>query len=193
MTHSKYLTSSSRQLIEFDLISFRHPKQQKIRAAEREKRFVYGKLNSIYVLRAGYGRKVVLGTDFNNKGLEVSLTYSAGLSIAAVKPVYLNILNPFSSQSPTLERYDPEEHTIFEIYSGGPNFSGINEITPIIGTYARLGVMFDYSPYKSYVRALEVGTSLDYFVKPLPMMAFNPNYSLFPNLYLKLMFGRIYR
>lgn len=193
MAHSKYLTTSKRQIIEFDFVSFRHPKQQRIRATQREKRFVYGKLNSIYVFRAGYGRKSVLGYDFNNKGVEVSFSYTGGLSVAAVKPVYLNIYNAFSPQTPTLERYNPEEHNIFDIYSGGPNFSGLNEITPVFGAYARAGLMFDYSPYKNFVRAIEIGASIDYFIKPLPMMAYNENYSLFPNLYFKLMFGRVYR
>ena len=152
LNYSKHITSNKRQIISVDLISLKHGKQQKIRTTQREKRYVYGKLNSIYVLRGSYGRKVVLANDFNNKGLEVSLTYTGGLSVAGVKPIYLNIVNPFSSQSPTLERYDPEKHTVTDIYSGGPNFSGINELKPIFGINSKIGFLFDYSPYKNYVR-----------------------------------------
>lgn len=192
LTHSKYLTSKQRQLIEFDLVSMRHPKQQKVKP-QREKKYVYGKLNSVYSFRGGYGRKSVLAKDFNNKGVEISFSYSGGLSLAAVKPVYLNIYNPRAPQTPTLERYNPEIHSFGNIFSGAPNFTGLNEITPVFGAYAKVGFMFDYSPYKNYVRAIETGFILDYYLSPIPMMAHNTNYSFFPNLYLKIMFGRVYK
>ena len=193
MTYSKYLTENKRSIIELDLVSIRHPKQVKTSGLLADnKKFVYGKLNSAYNLRLGYGRKKVIANNSDQKSVEISLVYTGGFSIAALKPVYLNVASNVSI-TPVLEKYNPDNHSITNIYGGAPNFTGLNEMRYIIGGYAKFGVIANYSPYQNYVRAIEAGISLDYFIEPLPLMAFNEHKNIYPNVYLKFMFGRIYR
>lgn len=189
ITHSKYLTDKSRAIFEIDFYSIKDQKEAKVKKP-RTKRFIFGKLNSVYALDINYGRKRVISHDFKNKGVEVALKYVAGPSFAILKPEYILVSDP-TSQTPVLERFNPTEHDIFNIYGGAPKLSGVSESSFVIGANAKVGVSFDFSPYKNYVRMIEMGIMANYYISPIVILDKSEGRTFIPNLYLNFLFGRV--
>lgn len=191
-TYSKYVNSTNSRLISLDFISLRDFKQQRVDGIEtRSKKYVYGKINSAYILKLNYGNQRSLISKNTQKKISVDFIYTGGLSLAMIKPIYVNVYDQIT-QKPSLVKYNPFTHGADEIYGRGPNFNGVNEMTAVLGGNINLGLGFDYSTYSEFVRRIELGVSIDYFIKPLPIMAFVDNRTLHPNLYIKFLFGREY-
>ena len=165
------------------------------------KSFSYGKLNSLYVLRAGIGRKKYQSEKAKRKGIALGYSYEVGPAIAMLKPNYLYLL--FSeNQNGTLvdelraERYSSENADVFldynRIYGGGGFTRGWKELTFTPGLQARGGILFSLGAYDKYVKMIEVGIMADLFIKKISILAETEavsNKPYFINLYLTLQLG----
>jgi len=165
------------------------------------KSFSYGKLNSMYVLRAGIGKKKYLSEKAKRKGIAIGYSYEVGPAVAMLKPNYLYLL--FSeTQNGTLvddlraERYTAENADVFLDYNrifGGAGFSrGWKDLTFTPGLQARGGILFSLGAYDKYVKMLEVGVMADLFIKKIPILIETEavsNKPYFINLYLTLQLG----
>ena len=165
------------------------------------KSFSYGKLNSLYVLRAGIGRKKYLSEKAKRKGIALGYSYEVGPAIVMLKPNYLYLL--FSeNQNGTLvdelraERYSSENADVFldynRIYGGGGFTRGWKELTFTPGLQARGGILFSLGAYDKYVKMIEVGIMADLFIKKISILAETEavsNKPYFINLYLTLQLG----
>lgn len=182
---------------EVDAVSLKSPKQIKTINPyfNNAKSYVYGKLNHIYILRAGLGIKHLLNRKPYWGGIELRFIYFGGLSLAFAKPVYLYILN-YSVESDDytidIEKYDPGHHGLDNIYGRAPFTQGIEHTTLHPGVYAKLGLNFEFGEYNSSIKAVEVGGVLDYYPFPIEIMAFNPEQSFFLTFYLAFSFGKRY-
>lgn len=188
-------TVGKKRMFEADFISMKHPKEIKSvnQAFERARSFVYGKLNTYDILRAGAGSQRVLFSKAEKNGVEVRLIYSGGLSLGILKPVYLNILKPtgnFGEFELVVEKYDPEIHYIDNIYGRASFTEGLDEIFFRPGAYARLGFNFEYAPIFEDVKSLEVGATIDAYPTDIPIMAFTENKQFFLSFYITIMYGR---
>jgi hypothetical protein len=200
------------RMFEFDLLEMRAPNQVR-RYNENfpnPRSYIYGKLNSLFIIRAGIGRQIVLNRKPYWGGVEVRAFYYGGLDIGLAKPTYLYIayysIDPNNNQlifdKTELERYDPDKHFSYigsnptpplnDIYGRGPIFSGISGIKIYPGLYAKGGFNFEFSAQNDRIKSVEIGAALDVFPKPIPIMAFSdPTYFCITG-YLSFHIGKRY-
>ncbi|MCD4731423.1 MAG: hypothetical protein K8R74_12530 [Bacteroidales bacterium] len=190
-------TAFKKRMLVFEFVEMQSQKQ--IRTINpyftNSKSYVYGKLNSVYIIRASYGIHRLLNRKPYWGGVELRFFYMGGISLGFAKPVYLYILKPspiFYEYTISEERYDPEEHFVDNIFGRSSFTKGFNEISVYPGIHAKIESDFDYGVYQTKVKSLEVGAIIDIFPRPVPIMAFNdPNY-FFLTLYLNFNFGKRY-
>jgi len=190
-------TAFTKRMLVFELVEMQSPKQ--IRTINpyftNSKSYIYGKLNSVFILRGSYGNYKQLNRKPYWGGVELRFLYMAGLSVGFAKPVYLYILNPqvqFYEYTITEEKYNPDEHYTDNIFGRAPFTKGFSELDVYPGLHAKVGVDFDYAVYRTKVKSLEVGAMLDVFPRPLPIMAFNDPEYFFLTFYLNFNFGKRY-
>ncbi len=155
--------------------------------------YYFGKLNGMEAIRAGVGVSRMLWRKNDLNCVQVDLVYAAGISLAVLKPVYLDILvsTPNGDQlPPTPQKYDPETDTPANIYGRASVFDGLGELSFYPGLYGRGGLNFDFSNRHKTVKALEVGVVVDAYKNVIPMMAFAKNNQVFANLYVSFSFGK---
>ncbi len=198
----------NKKMFEIDIVEMKSPKEVKRVNPNfaNSRRYVYGKLNNLYLMRFGYGAQKLLNDKPYWGGIEVRFFYYGGLDVGLAKPVYLLIANYTKVGEQifydlTTEKYDPQVHFPYrvigptrdvDIYGKAPITKGFGEIKPYPGMYAKLGFSFEYGTLNQSLRAIEVGAILDAFPKAVPLMAFNDPYHFFVNVYLSFSFGKRY-
>lgn len=187
-------TGFVKHIFEAELASMKHPKEFKSVNPyfDDSRGFVYGKLNTLTVLRPSYGRQRILYTKDAKRGVQISYVLMGGPTLGFVKPVYLEIATSSVPNriSVKTERYDPEEHSLPMIFGRAPALTGLDEISIIPGGQVKFGFQFEYAPEDDAIRALETGIVVDMFYKEVPMMAFTDNRQLFYSFYLNWQFGK---
>ncbi len=184
-----------KQMVEFEMQNFRHPKEVKSVNSyyENSKGFIYGKMNSFLIVRPGVGYQNTIYQKSDKKSVEIRFSYFVGGVLAFAKPVYLEIIRPTSDpllSTISTERYNPDEHFTDDIYGKAPFFHGIEKTKIHPGGYAKVALSFEYADRYNGVKAIETGAVLDAYPKALPMMAFNKKQQVFVSLYLKVLFGK---
>ncbi|MFZ4546193.1 MAG: hypothetical protein ACOYN4_02095 [Bacteroidales bacterium] len=199
------------RMFEFDLFEMRAPNQAKRynENYQNPRSYVYGKLNNLYILRAGIGRQHLINRKPYWGGVEVRAFYYGGIDIGLAKPSYLYIdyynidtlNNRITVLGRPLERYDPNKHfpgigtnpdTLSDIFGRGPLLSGFNKIKPYPGFYAKGGFNFEFSEQNDRIKSLEIGASIDVFPIPVPVMAFREKNYYFVTGYISFHFGKRY-
>jgi len=178
---------------EMDIAMIRHPKEINDYNYIGGKSFVYGKLNSLYTVRLGFGEKRKIAKKIDIGSIEISYFYYGGLSLGGVKPIYLEINTaPITSDfvHASTERYDPDKHDLYNIIGGVPFTKGFSEIKIYPGIYTKFGIDFDYKDSTKKIGTLETGVVVDYYFRDVPIMAKTKNYSYFFALYLSINFGK---
>lgn len=183
--------------LEFDLLEYKHSKEIKSINPfyTNTKSYIYGKLNTIYLVRAGFGEQRLLNRKPYTGGVELRLFYTGGLTVAMAKPVYLNILQWDTTDTRlniVTQKYDPENHFPDNIYGRASFLKGFKEIKPYPGLYAKLGLGIEFGNINQSTKLVEVGTVLDYFLKPVPIMANQKDDQFFLTLYLSFGIGKRY-
>jgi hypothetical protein len=191
----KHLTGTRQFLYEIGVVGMRSPKETKVQNQyfDNSRGYIYGKLNSITVVRPGVGLQNILYSKENKGAVEIRLNYFAGASFAFAKPVYLVILTPTFipfEYDRTEERYDPNRHFIDNIYGKAPFSRGISEMSVIPGGFAKLALSVEHANDDELIRAIETGVTLDLYPKAVPIMANDQNKPFFLTLYLSLHYGR---
>ncbi|MEI6765845.1 MAG: hypothetical protein WCM76_09405 [Bacteroidota bacterium] len=190
----KHITGYKKRMFEFEAIGMKHPKELKITSYyENSRNFIYGKLNSVFILRGGYGRQRVLNGKPYWGGVEVRFLWFGGVSIALAKPVYLYIvkyIDENGNQDIVTERYDPYNHAITDIYGRASFFKGFDKMSVYPGAYFKTGLSFEYGADDRLLKSLECGIAGDIYPKAVPIMAFNKNNNYFLSLYLSLHIGK---
>lgn len=196
-------------MFDFSLVEMKSPRQAR-RYNENfanPRGYIYGKLNNLYILRAGIGRQHLLNRKPYWGGVEVRAFYYGGIDVGLAKPNYLYIAyysvvdNQIIVDRTALERYDPEKHfpyigvnpdCLCDIYGRGPMLSGFNKIKPYPGLYVKGGFNFEFSAQNDRIKALEAGVTVDIFPTRVPVMAFEDPNLLFITGYLSFHFGKRY-
>jgi hypothetical protein len=175
-----------------DLMNFRHPREvRRFNPFYDDGRgYFYGKLNHFYVLRLGYGVKKNIFEKSRFGAVGVAYHLSFGPSLGFTRPVYLEIGGPslpFTTIS--TERYDPERHSINNIYGRALGLRGFDKLGFEPGAFVKFGFNFEYSPVRVSVKALEVGITLDAFLNEIPLMATEDNLRAFLGFYVSFQLG----
>lgn len=197
--HGKYKTLRKTNIWWLELGERKNPKEQKVSVVDANFGFllgnpyVYGKINNFYNFKVGFGQQRLLGTKGSRNGVAVSANYGAALSMALLKPYYLDV----RKNNETVQvKYQTDTMNVF--LSGDPNrvigssgfAKGFNELAYVPGIQVRGALRFDYGKYNEIVSALEVGINAEYYSKDVQIMALNDSKKFFLNAYVAICFGR---
>lgn len=184
-----YLKSSRELSQRFDL---RNPF-----TTESARSFVFGKQNSLYVLRAGIGYKHYFSDKAKRRGIAVGVQYDGGISLGLLKPYYLELLRYKDNGSEpyfSTEKYSPENHDVFtdinRIFGGANFFKGFDELKPVPGFYFRSDLLFEWDAFEEYYAGMKAGIQLDVYPQKVAIMIDSPKQLLFANLYITLELGK---
>jgi hypothetical protein len=192
----KHVTGFRKRMLDFEIISMTHPKEyRQTNPYEGAKSFIYGKLNNLFLVRAGWGYQNIIFGKADRSGVEVRVNYYGRLDLGIAKPVYLDILeNDLYNDSMKIvvtKRYNPNDptQTVDNIYGGASFFTGFDKISIHPGIYGKLAMNFEYAGWQQKIAALETGVMVDFFPDAIPMMAYISNPNVFFNFYISIMWG----
>lgn len=182
----------------FELITMKSPKQIKILNPyyNNSKRYVYGKLNDVFMLRGGYGLKKQLNRKPYWGGIELRWLIEGGLSVAFEKPYYYFVMNITEGTGGVLiqtietKKFDESSTSTDDIYGRAPFTRGINEIGIRPGIYLKTGLNFEFGYVKTRIKALEAGAAVEFFPQGVNIMADNRNQQVYLTFYLSFGFGK---
>lgn len=190
----KRLSGYSHLLGDAALLTMRHPKEIKSvnQFSDRNNGYVYGKMNSLIILRTGIGKHKTVNARGDAGGVEVGYAYYGGLSWGFVKPVYLTVFYQSEAEGvhEKVERYDPEKHYQDNISGRAPFFKGIEETSLYPGLYGSFLLNFEFGHSQQRLRMLETGVCIDLFPRPVPIMFGNNPNSYFFTFFIRMLFGK---
>ena len=190
----RHITANSRSFYEVDIQTLKHLKEIKtLGEAEDRKRYVYGKINSVLVLRGAIGMQKVLFAKADVKAVEVRYSYSIGPAFAFAKPYYVKVYKT-TGIGKIVYNYARFDADNFSKDSGtvigrAPYSYGLNELKIYPGINAKFNLSFEYAPFTNLIRAIETGVSVDYYPKALPIMARNSSENVILTMYVAFVFG----
>jgi hypothetical protein len=159
--------------------------------------FVFGKQNSLYVVRGGYGEKRYLTEKADIKGVAIGISYELGATLGLVKPYYLDLFrlgDGTISNQIVSEKYSaknaPDFLNINKINGSSSFFKGWNELQVMPGVNAKIALHLDWGAFDQYVKAVDVGIMADVFAKKVPIMVADDNRPFFINAFVNLQLGK---
>ncbi len=200
MRRMKFTNGYNKWGWEIDMAVIRHPKEVKFRSQfyiNSSRSFVYGKLNGLYTVRAGFGRDKILVDKTDRGTISISWITMGGPSFGFLKPIYLEVVNE-DRGVPVIstERYNPEVHDYVNIYGRAPFFTGIEKSSLRLGVYFKTGFAFDFHLSDKKITTIEVGVIADYFPsyglykdEKVPIMYEIENYNFWLQFYFSFNFG----
>lgn len=193
----KNITALRQSMWEVEYSTYKSPKEVRVINPyfADSKSYIYGKLNTVSFLSGGYGQQFILTRKPYWGGVQLSAVVYGGASVAFAKPVYLYILyiNPtYNTYTLEEEKYDPDKHFADNIYGRAPFLTGLFELSFYPGIYTRAGLEFEFGNLNKRPKSLEAGAVLQFSPLGIPIMAYNPEQTMFLTLYVSFMFGKRY-
>lgn len=198
----KHVNAKTRSYYEIDAQTLRYPKEIKVTGdAADKRRFVYGKINNVLLLRGAVGLQHTFFAKADNKAVEVRYSYSLGPTFAFAKPYYIQVSRTSTTASSLTPRTE-ESTAVFDdkkfkddnyntVATGRASFlDGLSETKVYPGVTAKFNLSFEYAPYTNLIRAIETGVSIDYFPKAVPIMARNSAENFVIALHVGFVFGK---
>jgi hypothetical protein len=189
----KRINYLNKKLLEFELSILKDPKEVKMTNPywDTPGNFIFGKLNSVFLLRGGIGRQRELYKKADLGGVSVRYFYTGGPVLAVYKPIYYKIINWMSQYEYEIkeEKFDVKKHDPTMIYSKAAFTKGLDETKVLPGLYAKAGFNFEYSKKDKVLHAIEIGSQIELFPKKIPIMATTSNKSVFLSLFASYRFG----
>ena len=184
----------------FDIGYLKHPKEvrQSVNFQSNlniSNTYTFGKQNSLYTLRGGYGVKRYLSEKAIQKGIAVGFNYEFGATLGLLKPYYLTFANRVDGTTVQEQiKYSEDVRDIFlndsRILGKGDFWKGFSELTFVPGLHGKIGGHFALGAFDKYVSALEMGLMFDLFLSEVPIMIIEDNRSIFINVYVTLQLGK---
>lgn len=206
-TFARYNGAYKLWLFNFDLLFVKHEKETKTWNPVNDpnaRPYFYGKLNNLYSMRLGLGKKIIITEKLRKKnGVQVGYTWQAGPVLGFTKPIYLEIIYtddvPNAQPYLEIEKFDPDRHFIDNIYGRASGFRGFDQLKVHPGGFFKFAFTFEYSNSKEMLKGIETGLAVDAYAKKVPIMATytqdstNPkNHQIFFSLYINFFFGTKY-
>jgi len=182
-------------IYEFDFSVIKHPKEINSSNASflSSESFVFGKLNSVFDIRLGYGKQNEIFSKRERKSVAVRYFYSVGPSVAFLKPVYYDILYPINDSVYGIreEKFNPAIHTSDDINGRASFFKGFDEIKLVPGLFAKTGFNFEFSQKENIIHAIEAGIIIQAYLKSLDIMAVDDNQQFYFTLFISYRIGKV--
>lgn len=201
MTFGDLKTYDRTRFIYAGIGELRHPREVWTNDFRNGRRYVFGKQNNLYVLRAGWGQKHYLSEKAKRKGAAVGITYQVGPSLGLIKPYYLDIflLESRSSRTRPIRFSDQTVNQFLnkEEIAGSSGFlQGWGELGVAPGAQAIIAAHFDWGAFDQNVKALEAGIMVDAYFRSIPLMIDLERFGnlrnrpIFVNFFINFQFGK---
>lgn len=194
--YAKRLDGFKKRLYDIEINTVKHPKEIRTQNPyfdTNQRRYVFGKLNSVFNMRLGYGRQKEIYSKFDKGGLAIIHFFTIGPVVSFLKPIYYEVLYPTNIQYEYViktEKFNTNIHRVGDIYGKAPYTLGFEEIGLEPGVYAKFGFSFEYGNSDILVRSVDVGVVADLYSKKIPIMATEENNQLFVSLFVSYRFGK---
>ena len=199
----KIVSYDKTRFYHFEFGNLRHPKEFKqndqfSRRFGGQRSFFFGKQNSMFALRGGWGTKKYFSEKASTRGVAVGISYEIGPSIGILKPYYLEIIKSIDAP-PVEERYTPENQAVFldvnRVQGAAPFSKGITELAFLPGAQAKFSFHFDWGAFDEYVKAMDIGIMGDFYLKKADILVDDglegvQNRQFFINLFVSLQLGK---
>lgn len=192
--YQSYLKERIRTTWEFEYNTLKHSKEVNIvnPNARNPRTYVYGKLNKVGLLKVQKGM-IKQVTDFrSNQHIHLSLGLAGGLTLVALKPVYLDIYHPNATNDGLIvpERYNPNEHVDqFDILGNSKSKYGWSELSFKWGIQAKPSVNLHWGGLTGTSKMLKIGLMAEYFPSGMPIMAKSENPKVCFSLFTSFLIG----
>ena len=181
---------------EFEVASLHSTKEIKtLNVSEYYTRpFVYGKLNYVYVVRAGYGQeRRIFGKPYWG-GIETWWTWEVGASLALLKPYYyyVAVLQPVGDNGyvEVVDEQTFDHHDEWLSIIGRSAFTkGIGETKLSPGAHASIGLSFEIGKQRTRMQAINVKVIAEGYPMGVPIMAEQRNKWFYLTFHLSYNFG----
>jgi hypothetical protein len=192
-------TNKTRGFLEIDFSYVKDPKEIKVYNPyfDNQKKFVYGKVNSVFNLHVGTGTKKEIFSKQDKNSINISYQLSGGTVLAIEKPIYYEVVD--SSEiignqqifytSP--QKFSLNHHNPVDIVSREPFFKGVGETRITPGGYLKASMNFEFSNDRYKTNALEIGAYTEVFPKKITILAEHEK-QFFLSLYCSFRFGYKY-
>lgn len=160
--------------------------------------FVYGKQNSLFTVKAKYGRRHLLAERARKNGVMIQFQYAGGLSLGILKGYQLEIY-PMEDgvtlfNEPTQSTgYDEDVNNGFTDFSrilGASGFGkGFGDLGIQPGLTGNVAFQFDWSNQDSFIKALEAGFNADIYFWNVPIMV-SQNRFYYLSVYVGFLLGK---
>lgn len=197
--YGQFLTGFKQRMYQLEIANWKSSREIKSFNPfyEDAKGYVYGKLNTVTMVRPSIGIHNAFVSKQSLSGVSINYTALIGPTFAFLKPVFLEIVRNSDNNSPTprtiisTERYipDPSVHGFGNIYGRAPLLKGLGDMSIYPGIHAKIGLNFEYANTNDILKAIEVNLTGDVFLKELPVMAFSENQQFFLTLSVNLLYG----
>lgn len=191
--YGRFLNEGSKRLWTAELVNMKHPKEQRSYNPffENARSYHFGKLNAMWALRTHFGFQNTLFSKELKKSVEINYIITGGPVLAFLKPIYLEVQSPSSRGSRlSTERYDPDIHSLNNIYGRAGYLTGLGETSVYPGLSLKFALNFEYAPEDEILRSVEVGANFDAFHKEMEIMAFDHNNQFWFTLYANILIGK---
>ena len=183
----------NKKLLEFEFSTLKDSKEVKIQnpVYDTPGTFIFGKMNSVILLRGGIGRQRELYKKADLGGVSVRYFYTGGAVMAVYKPIYYKIIHFLSQYQYEIleEKFDIKKLDPSMIYSKAAFSKGLNETKILPGIYAKGGFNFEYSKQDKILHAIEIGGQIEAYPRKIPIMATENNKAIFFSLFASYRFG----
>jgi hypothetical protein len=188
-----HVTGTRKRMFECDIANYRslkEVKQTSIYNPTSGKNYVLGKVNSVLLVRGGYGYQSTLYKKSTVKNVEINYITFVGVTAAFVKPVYLEITSQINGNRVIdTKKYDPALHDRSNIYGRSSFSASLNKLKVLPAGYLKVGLNFDFIDAYNKIKAIETGFVMDVYPIPIEMMVFSKNKNVLMSVYLKMNWG----
>jgi hypothetical protein len=187
----KHVTGARKKMFEVELQNFKSPKEAKSFSSYTTNGYVYGKMNSVLLIRTGVGYQHIVYKKVEKKNIEVRFIAFTGLTAAFEKPVYLLISNSVAgiNTGTTTHKYNPAVDNKDNILGKASFSQGLDKTKLVPAGYVKMGLSFDYADRYDGIKAWEGGIIMDAYPQALDLMAYSPKRNLLFSIYVKLIWG----
>jgi hypothetical protein len=194
--YGKFIDGYRKWLIQSDLNLVKHYKEIQSNSLFYNKKFVYGKINTMLDLRLALGYQKELYSKSDKGGVAIRYFGFVGPSLAILKPMFYEVNYYFEENK--IEDFETfYNNTIMshggEIIGKSSFFDGAENTTVKPGIHLSGGLSFEYGTKDAFINALELGIAFDIFADDIPIMfSESDNYQqLFTTLFLTYRFGKV--
>jgi len=191
----KFKTPSRTLLYQFELNEKKSPKEHRV-SISPDGGWSYSsnvpyKMNNFYSFKFSMGEARLIGGKGNKNGVSVTALYSGGISLALLKPYYLDVLNQETQQTSRMTWTELRSDTAqADKVTGAAGFLvGWGHLKVKPGLNAKTAMRFDYGRLNQTVSAIEVGLTAEYYFSKIPIVLLVPQKSFYFNAYVAILFG----